>query len=184
MGTDGELWVLPSNVETRLIPMAVDDTRLLHDRLVDLEGWADTVIVDTSPTPSLLHGMIYLATTHMIYPTTCELLSMEGLAKSVGRLDVLNKNKAISGLPPAQLLGIQPTMYDVRTNAHDWGLGLVVNQFKRKAWPAFPTRTIWRDASAARQTIMAYPTQDKRAKGEVLEQVGAFADRVVKGLQV
>lgn len=182
MGSAGELWVLPSNIETRLIPMAIDDTTLLNERIQELQDWADWVVIDTSPTPSLLHGMIYISTDYMVYPTMCELMSLEGLAKSVQRLETLNKTKQAVGLKDAELLGIQPTMYDPRTNAHDYGLGLVVEQFKRKAWPAIPTRTIWRDAAFARKTVMAYETKDHRAKAEVLEQVEALVQRVVKGV--
>jgi cellulose biosynthesis protein BcsQ len=179
---DGELYVLPSNVETRLIPLAVDDTVLLQERVEELDGWADFVVIDTNPTPSLLHGMIYIATDYMIYPTMCELLSLEGLAKSVQRLGTLNKNKRAYGLPDAQLMGIQPTMYDTRTNAHDYGLGLLVQQFKRAAWPALPTRTIWRDAAFARQTVFAYETKDHKSKSEVEAQANALVERVVKGI--
>ncbi|GAB4527938.1 MAG: AAA family ATPase [Anaerolineae bacterium] len=181
-GPAGELVILPSNVETRLIPMAIDDTTLLNERIQELKGWADYVVIDTSPTPSLLHGMIYMATNYMIYPTTCELLSLEGLNKSVGRLEVLNRNKQAYGLPEAHFMGVQPTMYDPRTNAHDYGLGLVVGEFKRRVWPAIPTRTIWRDAAFARKTVFAYDTKDSKAKEEVENQVWAMVDRVTKGV--
>lgn len=178
----GELYILPSNVETRVIPMLIDDTLRLHERIQELDGWADVVVIDTSPTPSLLHGMIYIATDWMVYPTMCELLSLEGLRKSVMRLEALNKNKRAHGLPEAQLMGIQPTMYDVRTNAHDYGLSLLVENFKRKAWPAIPTRTIWRDAAFAQKTVFAYDTKDHKAKTEVEQQVWALVQRVQKGM--
>lgn len=178
----GELHVLPSNVETRLIPMAIDDVSLLRDRLQDLDGWADYVVIDTAPTPSLLNSMIYLATDYMIYPTTCEMLSLEGLKKSIDRLDMLNHNRQMYGLPEATMLGIQPTLYDVRTNAHDYGLGLVLAEFKRKAWPALPTRTIWRDAAYAQKTIFAYETHDRRAKAVTLEETWALVERVERGM--
>lgn len=180
--TTGHLLVLPSNVETRLIPMAIDDMTLLHERLSELRGWADTVVIDTSPTPSLLHGMIYIATDWMLYPTQCERLSLEGLKKSVERLAVLNRNKQVIGLPQAQLLGVQPTMYDVRTNAHDFGLGLLREQFHRQAWNALPTRTIWRDAAFAQKTVFAYDTPDRMAKDKVLNEVWALVARVEQGV--
>jgi len=181
-GCAGELYLVPSNVETRLIPLAIDDTTLLNERVQELAGWADVVVIDTSPTPSLLHGMIYTATDWMVYPTMCELLSLEGRRKAVERLDVLNKNKRAYGLPEAHLMGIQPTMYDPRTNAHDYGLSLLLENFKRRAWPALPTRTIWRDAAFARKTIFAYETKDNKAKFEVETQIWALVDRVQNGM--
>jgi chromosome partitioning protein len=182
LGAKGELYCLPSNVETRVIPNVIDDTVLLHERVEELQEWADWVVIDTSPTPSLLHGMIYVATDYMIYPTQCELLSLEGLAKSVQRLDILNRNKVMNGLPEAKMIGIQPTMYDVRTKAHDYGLSLVVSQFKRRAWPALPTRTIWRDAAYEKKTVFAYQHSDRIAKEKATLEAWALIDRVERGV--
>jgi chromosome partitioning protein len=174
----GELWVLPSNIETRVIPMLIDDGKLLWERLTELNGWADVVVVDTSPTPSLLHAMIYLATDWMLYPTQCEMLSLEGLRKSIDHLAKRNENKALNGLSPAQMMGIQPTMYDVRTNAHDYGLGLLREKFHRLTWNALPTRTILRDAAFAQKTVFSYGTPDTKAKERVLAETWALIGRV------
>jgi chromosome partitioning protein len=174
----GELWVLPSNVETRVIPMLVDDAKLLWDRLSDIDGWANVVVIDTSPTPSLLHAMIYLATDWMLYPTQCEMMSLEGLRDSIDHLEKRAESKVLFGLSEAKMMGIQPTMYDVRTNAHDYGLGLLRDKFHRLAWNALPTRTIWRDAAFALKTVFAYDTPDTKAKDKVLEETWALIDRV------
>lgn len=179
----GTFAILPSNIETRVIPMIVDDPSLLNERIDELRDYTDYVIFDTSPTPSLLHGMIYMATDYMVYPTKCEYLSIDGLAKGVGRLELLNKNKRHVGLPEAQLLGIQPTMYDARTNAHDYGLSLIVKEFKRKAWPAIPVRTIFRDASWACKTIWTYESDDRRGQAELIQIMDAMVNRVLTGVR-
>lgn len=178
-GAAGELYVLPSDIETRVIPMLVDDAMLMRERLQDLDGWADVVVIDTSPTPSMLHALLYVASDYMIYPTKCELLSLEGLQKSRRHMAGLNKHRAAFGLPETELMGIQPTLYDARTNAHDYGLGLLRETFHRQAWNALPVRTIWRDCGWERKTLFAYapPTH------EVLKEVWAMVDRVEKGMQ-
>ena len=173
----GELLVVPSNLETRVIPMLVDDATLLRERLVELADWADYVVIDTSPTPSMLHSMIYVATDYVVYPTQCEMLALEGLNKSIQHMEKLNNNRRMIGLDDAILLGIQPMMYDVRTNAHDYGLSLVVSEFKRKAFPALPMRTVWRDAGFAKRTMFAH-APDNVASTEAW----AMVDRVVKGM--
>lgn len=174
---EGELLVVPSNLETRVIPMLVDDAALLRERLSELDGFVDVVVIDTSPTPSMLHSMIYMATDYMVYPTQCELLSMEGLAKSIQHMNKLNNNRRALGLPDAELLGIQPTMYDVRTNAHDYGLGLIVGEFKRKTFPALPVRTVWRDAAFAKRTLFHYAPEH-----QATIEAWSMVERVQKGM--
>jgi chromosome partitioning protein len=68
----GQLYVVPSNVETRSIPIQISDAFAVVDRFRELENLVDVVVFDTSPTPSLLHGSIYLATDAIIYPTKCD----------------------------------------------------------------------------------------------------------------
>lgn len=173
----GELWVLTSNIETRAIPMLTDDAMAIQDRISELEGWADVVVIDTSPTPSMLHSMVYMATTHIIHPTECEALSLEGIAKTIEHMDSLNKGRSLYGLEPVRLLGVQPTMYDVRTNAHDYGLRLLAQKFKHQLMPAIPVRTAWRDASWARKTVFANDPTSQAS----LEAYG-LVERVAKAL--
>ena len=54
----GELYLLPGNDETRVIPMIRPNPMLLRDRLEELRTWADYVIFDTSPSASLIHGAV------------------------------------------------------------------------------------------------------------------------------
>lgn len=176
-GYDGELYVVPSDVETGVIPLLVKNALLLRERLEDIEGWADIVVIDTSPTPSLLHSMVYLATTHMIHPTECEMLSLNGLNESIEHLEELNNLRESMGMAQVPLLGVQPTKYDVRTNAHDYGLSLLTKKFKRQAWPALPMRTIWRDAGFARRLLFSY-----RPDHVASVEAWAMVDRVERGL--
>jgi chromosome partitioning protein len=159
--TDGQtakglLYVLQSNVETRAIPLVVSDAAILRERLEEVNEHIDTVIIDTSPTPSLLQTMIFLATGYVVFPTQCEGLSLDGLAKSTFRTTENNGARRGFGMSPITMLGVQPTMYDVRTNAHNFAVKQVKDHFKKLAWDAIPVRTIWRDASLARRTIFSY----------------------------
>jgi cellulose biosynthesis protein BcsQ len=173
----GDLIVCPSNLETRLIPMMTDDATLLFERLKELDGWADVVVIDTSPTPSMLHSHIYVASDYLVFPTKCEMLSLEGVNKTMAHLRKVNRTREGLGLPTAELLGVQPTMYDVRTNAHDYGLGLIRAQFHRTGYPAIPVRTAWRDASFAGKTLFAYSPQD-----EATAHAWGLVERVEAGI--
>jgi cellulose biosynthesis protein BcsQ len=63
----GALFVLPSSVGTRAIPSVIEDVTLFSARLDELENEIDAIVIDTSPTPSLLHSSIYLATDGLIF---------------------------------------------------------------------------------------------------------------------
>lgn len=164
-----ELWLLPGNVQTQAIPIVTDPTLTLMERLSTLDGWADVVVIDTPPTPSALQTMIYVATSHLIYPTTCDSLSLDGLAETVARLQRLNRTRHALGLNSAKIIGVLPTMYEARTVAHRHGLDLVKKHFGSAATlPPVSLRTIWRDAAYARKTMFSY-SPDHPATDEIWE---------------
>ena len=159
--------------------MVVSDVTLLRERLSELAEHVDVVVIDTSPMPSLLHSMIYLASDYMIHPSQCESLSLDGLKKSMLHMAQLKETRKAFGLQNASLMGVQPTMFDTRTNAHHFALGLIQEHFgDRLAWEALPMRTIWRDTTWERKTLFAV-APEHQATDEVWGMVG----RVQEGLQ-
>lgn len=68
----GQLIMLRSNIETRNVPNSMPDNLLIRQRMQELRGAIDFVIIDTSPTPSLLHQAIAIASDYIIIPTDCE----------------------------------------------------------------------------------------------------------------
>lgn len=173
----GRLFVLPGSIETRAIPNLIDDVSLLTNRLDDLQDIIDVVIFDTPPTPSLLHSSIYLATDGVIYPTTCEMLSFDGLAASIGRRQQFINLRRQMNRPPIDILSIVPTMFQRQTALHQHNLKLLTDQFGSKVWPPIPQRTIWREASNNRVILYAFAPSSKAA-GDAWRLV----DRVEKGI--
>jgi chromosome partitioning protein len=171
----GELMVATSNLETRAIPLLVDDATLLRERLNELEEHVDVVVIDTSPTPSLLHSMIYLCSDYMIYPTQAEILSMVGLAKSVSHMQRSKDMRKAFGLRETVLMGVQPTMYQAQTIAHQHGLEKIRAQFGTLTWKPLMQRTIWREASFAQQSIFSYAPEDAATK-EMLSVIELVED--------
>lgn len=171
--SQGRLMVLPSNVETRLIPLAVDDVLLLRERLMELEEFVDVVVIDTSPTPSLLHSMIYVASDYVLFPTECEALALKGLVNSSERLNKAMTLRASAGLADMEFLGVQPTMF-TKTLAHQHGFALIRKHFgERQTGQPIVERTIWREASYAKRTMFGY------APGHVAtNEAWAFVNRV------
>lgn len=173
----GELYVIPSNIETRGIPIMKPNPLLIHERLRELEGFADLVVFDTSPTPSLIHASIYLAADGIIFPTNCTHFSLDGLAKSILHKESAQAQREAEGMGEIKTMGIVPTGYRSQTTAHDIGIQQLVQEFKRLVWPPMPLRTIWEQASWAGESIFRYAPDDVAAT-----EAWALLDRVAANL--
>ena len=142
-GTTTRLFLLGSNVETRSIASLISDAFALRQRLEELAAF-DWCIIDTAPTPSLLHGAIYLATQFIVYPTECEFMSFDGLGESLKRLQAARKLHA----HPIQVAGIVPNKVRNGTLEHRDNLTMLREQFGQLVWPAIPLSTVWPEAAA------------------------------------
>jgi len=161
METSGSLQVLRGNEETRGIANMVADVTKFQKRLAELNGLFDTVIIDTSPTPSMLQPIIYIATDSLLYPTNAQLMSLEGLNQSIERMKELNRTRKQFGLQTADILGIVPTMVR-NTSAHASGMQMLVDHFgSGSIYPALSMATVWQDAEFVRQTLYTFaPTHE------------------------
>ncbi|MEQ8673270.1 MAG: ParA family protein [Aggregatilineales bacterium] len=181
---DGVIAVLRGNVTTRAIASSTDNTLSLRDRLEEVKDVFDVVLIDTSPTPDQLHTFFYVASDWVIYPFTAEQMSIQGLSRSYARLMEFNPIREARGWGAAKVMGAQPMMVQPRTNAHDYGVSIVVKEFKRQLWNSIPQRTVWRDASWAKKTVFAYANKIKDESAEAgLHEAWALTDRVMKALK-
>lgn len=160
---DGQLFVIPSNVETRNIANSISDTFAVNDRLRELEPAFDYVIFDTSPTPSLLHGSIYLATDSIIYPTKCEYLSFDGLSESINHRQAAQAYRDKWNLGDITVMGIVPTMFRTQTVEHSENLNVLKKRFGQLVWPPIMQRTIWAEAATMRRPVFAIAPETKAA---------------------
>lgn len=139
----GALYLVPSNVETRNIANSISDAFAIVEKFQEVEDFVDVVIFDTSPTPSLLHGAIYIATDAILYPTKCEYLSFDGLVESIKHRSQAESHRKRWGLQPIHLLGIVPTMFRGKTVEHSENLDEMKKMFGKAVWNPIPLRTIW-----------------------------------------
>lgn len=144
----GLLAVLPGNNETQLIQHKIQDAFAIVRRIAELKENLDYVIIDTSPTPSLLHGAIYLATDGILYPTLCETFSLQGLLETMDN---------VKGAPGKQIrtLGIVPNMYRGKTVEHTENLAELQKEFGDLVWDPLALRITWSEASTMRKTVFA-----------------------------
>jgi chromosome partitioning protein len=161
---EGQLYVVPSNVETRSIPIQISDAFAIVDRFRELENLVDVVIFDTAPTPSLLHGSIYLATDAIIYPTKCEFLSFDGLVESFTHREMMQTTRSRWGLSSIEVLGIVPTMFRGGTLVHQENLNKLKSKYGNKVWPELYMRTVWAEASTVGQLVYRFAPESSTAR--------------------
>ena len=159
----GELLVVPSDISTRVIPLMTSDVMVIRNRFDELDDVIDVIIFDTAPTPSLLHGSIYMTTDAIIYPTKCEFLSFDGLVESMKHKDEATKARRNLGLGDIKVGGIVPMMYRTGTQADDYGIEVLRERFGALVWPAIKLRTVWNQASFARKTLFNFAPETKAA---------------------
>jgi chromosome partitioning protein len=145
----GKLWVLPSNIETRNIANSISDADLLALRLSELTD-VDWVIIDSSPTPSLLHGVFYNTSDAILYPTQLVYTSFDGLAESIQRRHYANKvrEEARFRRPPIHVAGVIPLNYRANTTEQADNLKVLHEQFGEMVWPAVAQATLWTESES------------------------------------
>lgn len=151
-------FIIPSNVETRNIANSISDAYAVADALEPLSDLFDFVFIDTSPTPSLLHGAIYLATDYMIFPTLCEYWSFDGLAESLGR------QQAVRSMHEVKVLGIIPYRVRLQTLEHSENLQKLKDQFGDLVWDAIPDSIVWAEATAFQLPVFVHAPDHSAAQ--------------------
>jgi chromosome partitioning protein len=175
----GELYVIPSNAETRNIANTISDPFTADDRLTELEDLIDIVVFDTSPTPSLLHGAIYLATDGIIYPTKLEALSFDGLVESLARRRDFETRRQHGGKENIHILGIVPTLFRSATVVHQENYTKLKSAYGELVWSPIAMRTIWVEASTV--GMLVYPfAPDSEAAVECWSMI----NRVIQGMKL
>ena len=160
----GELLVIPSDMSTRVIPLMTSDVMVVRNRMQELENVIDVALFDTAPTPSLLHGSIYMTTDFILYPTKCEYLSFDGLVESMKHREEASKARVNLGMTEVQVGGILPTMYRPGTQADEYGIEVLKKQFGKLVWPAINLRTVWNQASFARRVLFNFAPDTTAAR--------------------
>ena len=170
----GRLWVLPGNVETRSIAGVVEDVGLVGARFEEVEDAMDYVIFDTSPTPTLLHGIIYIAVDGILYPTRPEIWAYDGLVEAWGhRVSAEEKRKKLFQLPPIRVLGIVPTMVEDKTVEHRENIENLRQKFGSLVWEPIAKRIIWTEMTKYQRPVYALDPKHDAAK-----EVWGLVDKV------
>lgn len=173
----GELFLIPGNHETRMIGGNTDNPSVIDHRIKQLKDDVDAVLFDTSPTPSLLHGAIYMATDYMILPTMCEAYSFRGLGNTLMYRDNYSKLRMERAGRVIEILGIVPNMVR-NTIEHREKLSALRDQFGAFVWEPIPMSILWGEASGFTRSIFNYVPESNAAKvaWKIVERVERVID--------
>lgn len=179
----GSLFIVPGNRETRLVSQALDSEPFaIRNRMMELaeNNIVDFVIIDTSPTPSAFHALIYLATDHILYPTEVTYLSFDGLVASIQSTTGYSNKRVENGLSEIKLTGIIPTKFRSKTLEHQEKLKSLKQGFGNLVWQPLPQSVIWEEALARRRSIFNYAF-DHPAVEDAWKVVRTTREKVLNG---
>lgn len=181
-GENNHLLVLGGNTHTarlheRQIWQQRDgSTQYLTQRLEELNGWADLVVIDTAPSISEIHSAVYQASDHILMPTICARLSLQGIQRSMQHMEGARKILEPHGIQVAALLGILPTMFYGRELVQHQTLGKLQGRYgDDRVFSEIRRRAAWEQASAKQTPVTVYEPQSDAAK-----EAMRFADEVLQ----
>ncbi|MEO0562223.1 MAG: ParA family protein, partial [Chloroflexota bacterium] len=152
----GQLYVIPSNHESRNIPNSISDQSIVMERFGELDSLVDYIIIDTAPTANLLHTAIYAATDAIIYPTRLEEWSFFGLNQALKRRTQANALRQLYDFKPIEIIGIVPTMAKMRTILHQENLKKLKATFGDMVLNPIASRTVWAEAASNYTPLYGY----------------------------
>lgn len=161
---NGNLYLVPGNIESRAIPLQLRDPWKLDTRLRQLSDAFDYIVIDTAPTPSLFHSAILTATDEVFVPTQLEKLSIKGVVSTLGHITANNERARIPAkLAPIRVLAIVPTMARMNTLEHRENFEALNKKFEGNVIYPIAERTVWVEASHAGLPVRVYDPKSEVA---------------------
>lgn len=162
-GGNGEILAIPSNAETRSIASNISSPSIFHRRLKQVANIFDYVVIDISPTPSLLHGAIYLATDYMVLNTLLEQWSVDGLKDTLVHTQQAAETRAQFEFGNVEVAGIICTQYKRGRIVSDTLLEHLQDNYDRVCTP-IPDREDFRQAAVMKEMVFRYAPDGDAAK--------------------
>jgi chromosome partitioning protein len=157
--------------------------RVLADRLAPAFGGYDVIVLDCSPSLSLMNQNALVAVDGIIVPVACDFLSLVGVRQ------VVKTVKSVNALlhHPVQIEGVLPTFYDARARICRDALDALKDHFGDRVLPPIRSAIRLKEAPAQGKTIFefapdSHPAQDYQQVVDLLvDGVGAVAPRRAAG---
>jgi cellulose biosynthesis protein BcsQ len=151
-GENLDLWILRAHDAQLNVERDLNTSARIVERIKELKGYYDYVIIDAGPNLAETHIGLYYAASHIILPTLVESKAIN----AVGRMfNYLDQAAATSVVPVAKVLGIQPNRFDARHRIQHRLLGYIDGLYLEKA-PIFEplqNLAVWEYASTYNVSI-------------------------------
>jgi chromosome partitioning protein len=146
--------------------------RILRDRLASTFDQYDVVMLDCSPSLSLLNQNALVVADGIIVPVACDFLSLVGVRQVVKT--VKNVNSLLHH--PVQIHGVLPTFYDARARICRDAVDALRDHFGDRVLPPIRQATRLKEAPAQGKTIFELAPESNAA-----EDYGQVVDLLVRG---
>lgn len=134
--------------------------RVLRDRLAKISENYDYVIVDCSPSLSLMNQNALVFADGIVVPVACDFLSLVGVRQVVKT--VKNVNSLLRH--PVQIYGVLPTFYDARAKICREAVETLQGHFGERCLNPIRSATKLKEAPWAGQTIYEYAPDSNAAE--------------------
>ena len=134
--------------------------RILRDRLVAAFDDYDVVLLDCSPSLSLMNQNALVVADGILVPVACDFLSLVGVRQVIKT--VKNVNALLHH--PVQIHGVLPTFYDARARICRDAVDALKEHFGERVLPPIRSATRLKEAPAQGKTIFEYAPESNAAE--------------------
>lgn len=175
-GTNPVLAMIRGNVETRNIGENTNRLLAFRKKFAQIDKLFDYAVIDTSPTPSLLHASILMATDYVLYPVELDVLSTEhGLVDSSSSVAEVREIAQEYNLDVARSLAVLPNKYRKQTVMHNTVLANLREQYGEAVWDPLQLSIVFQEAAYEGRLLYNYAN----ANG-ALAQINEVVDRLMR----
>ncbi len=147
-----------ADAETKLVSIERRE-KLLRERMTGVTGY-DYIILDCPPSLSLLNKNALLFANEVLIPVSCDYLSVVGVRQVHETIAKLNRLYGHC----AEVVGIIPTFYDVRTKISYEVVSYLTKTFENKVMRPIRVNTRIKEAPAKKMSIFEF---DKNCSGSI-----------------
>jgi chromosome partitioning protein len=144
--------------------------RVLETRLASASTAYDYVVIDCSPSLSLMNQNALCFADSVLVPVACDYLSLVGVRQ------VIKTVKSVNSLlhHPVQIWGVLPTFFDARAKICHEAVNTLKSHFGERCLPPIRAAIKVKEAPAQGQTIFEYAAGTTAA-----EDYGVVVDRII-----
>ena len=134
--------------------------RILRERLISAFDEYDVVLLDCSPSLSLMNQNALVVADGIVVPVACDFLSLVGVRQVIKT--VKNVNALLHH--PVQIHGVLPTFYDSRARICRDAIDAMKEHFGDRVMPPIRQATRLKEAPAQGKTIFEYAPESNAAE--------------------